>query len=429
MSLNPPQPPSPSPPPPRGGLPGSSTGAPGAPTSFPSSAPRSTSWNGGRREFGHGRWERKERRWPTVALVVVLVLAILLVVASRIQLDEYAISPGTAQNVADLITVPPGKAQHQYGTILLTDVLEARLNLLTYLPARLSRDTVIVPASNLSYPGVNLSELDAQGAVDMANSVHAAKAAALARLGYHVGISAGGVQVYATESSSASAAALSVGDVITAVNGTATPTVCDFAGALHPLDPGQTVRLTVQQVTVSSEDTLQYGRSTVVPVTLVPAPKGQPATGCPGLAGPPKALIGVIVLQMYNYTYPFPISIDTEGIGGPSAGLAMTLALMDKLSSGHLAHGVMSATGTIDPLGNVGDVGGVPQKTLAVEAAGATVFIVPTPEYSAAKSKDIPSLHICEVNTLGQALGVLERYGGDVPASLHPVPVRPGTCT
>ena len=93
----------------------------------------------------------------------------------------------------------------------------------------------------------------------------------------------------------------------------------------------------------------------------------------------------------------------------------MTLGLIDTLAGGHLTGGhTVAATGTIDPLGNVGDVGGVAQKTIAVERAGATVFFVPTPELAAARSKATSSLRVFAVNTLGQVLSDLEKLGGRV---------------
>ena len=63
----------------------------------------------------------------------------------------------------------------------------------------------------------------------------------------------------------------------------------------------------------------------------------------------------------------------------------------------------------------MGDVGGVAQKTVAVENAGATIFLVPPQEYAAAKSKDRPGLKVYAVSTLDQALRVLAANGGHVP--------------
>ena len=74
-------------------------------------------------------------------------------------------------------------------------------------------------------------------------------------------------------------------------------------------------------------------------------------------------------------------------------------------------------TGTIDANGAVGDVGGVAQKTVAVERAGATVFFVPPQEYKAALSKDTPQLHVYAVSTLDQALAILKKLGGTVPTN------------
>ena len=106
-----------------------------------------------------------------------------------------------------------------------------------------------------------------------------------------------------------------------------------------------------------------------------------------------------------TYAYPFPVSIDVTNIGGPSAGLAMTLGVIDALSGGSLTGGhTVAATGTIDAKGDVGDVGGVAQKTVAVENAGATIFLVPPQEYKQAMSKDRPGLKIYPVSTLDQAL-------------------------
>ena len=83
--------------------------------------------------------------------------------------------------------------------------------------------------------------------------------------------------------------------------------------------------------------------------------------------------LGIEPEDQVDFTYPFPVSINVTNIGGPSAGLAMTLGVIDALTSGSLTGGhTVAATGTIDSQGNVGDVGGVAQKTVAVENAGAT---------------------------------------------------------
>jgi Lon-like protease len=104
----------------------------------------------------------------------------------------------------------------------------------------------------------------------------------------------------------------------------------------------------------------------------------------------------------------------------------MTLGIIDKLSSGRLTgNRIVAATGTIDQDGNVGDVGGVAEKTIAVERAGASVFFVPdTVEGRTALAKANAQLHVYAVSNLDQVLRILKRLGGNVPTNPKPVPVQ-----
>ena len=112
-------------------------------------------------------------------------------------------------------------------------------------------------------------------------------------------------------------------------------------------------------------------------MTLGTPPKGLVDTGC-GAPTKPTAYLGIDPQTQQDWQFPVKVTVHTQNIGGPSAGLAMTLGIIDKLSSGRLTGDrIVAATGTIDQNGNVGDVGGVAEKTIAVERAGATVFFVP----------------------------------------------------
>lgn len=374
----------------------------------------------------------RTRRWPTVLGTVVALLLVAAVVTSNIHTQYFALSPGQAEQVSPLITVPAGRAHTVHGSILLTDVLETEspVSWLEYLPDKWNHDVQLVPASELLSPGIPNSQLLDQGFLEMAQSQSFAKYAALTRLGYRVGSSEDGVVVVAVTAKVPASSVLHVGDVVTGVDGTATPTVCAFVAALHALNPGQPAQLRVEKAAISPDGAVGTGATVDERVVMAPAPKGQPASGCPGVRGANRAVLGVEAEQQYGFRFPFPVSVNTQNIGGPSAGLAMTLGILDKLTTGRMTgHQVVAATGTIDPEGQVGQVGGVPQKTIAVERSGATVFMVPDGQRGDAQSKAVPGLHICTVATLGQALGVLARFGGDVPASLHPQPLPRGTCT
>ena len=157
-------------------------------------------------------------------------------------------------------------------------------------------------------------------------------------------------------------------------------------------------------------------------VTLGTPPKGLVNTGC-GAPSKPTAFLGIDPVTQQDWQFPVKVTVHTQNIGGPSAGLAMTLGIIDKLSSGRLTGDrIVAATGKIDQYGNVGDVGGVAEKTIAVEESGATVFFVPAVELKTAESKASPQLHVYAVSNLDQVLRILKRLGGNVPTK--PVPVQ-----
>ena len=121
-----------------------------------------------------------------------------------------------------------------------------------------------------------------------------------------------------------------------------------------------------------------------------------------------------------TYTLPFDINVEVGAIGGPSAGLALTLAILDILSNGDLTGGhAVAATGTIELDGTVGDVGGVAQKAVAVRRAGAQVFFVPADQLKDAQG-EAGALKLYPVKTLQQALDDLQALGGHVPPASAP---------
>ena len=70
---------------------------------------------------------------------------------------------------------------------------------------------------------------------------------------------------------------------------------------------------------------------------------------------------------------PFTIDINLANIGGPSAGLMFSLAVVDKLTTGDINGGkFVAGTGTITDEGVVGPIGGITHKTRAARDAGGT---------------------------------------------------------
>lgn len=135
-----------------------------------------------------------------------------------------------------------------------------------------------------------------------------------------------------------------------------------------------------------------------------------------------KHIIGVGLAL--RYSVPVRIDINTSDISGPSAGLAMALAVVDALTPGELTGGKrVAVTGTIDPTGQVGEIGGLPQKAVAARAAHAQIFIVPVcvsgptqpgceKDLATARKRIGKNVELVPVSTLAQALKVLRDAGG-----------------
>ena len=366
---------------------------------------------------------RKRRRWPYVLGGVVALLILACIIAAQISVPYYVITPGDASPVGQYIEVPQADNHTISGNILLTDVFVSRLNALGYLQYRFfDSNSEIYSSDELLGPASNSSEFLDQGYLQMAQAQSFATAAALSHLGYPVTSSNVGALVYGVVPGSPAAKTLKVAQVITAVNGTPTTSECGLIQALHTYSPGTTVTLSVEQSFINDVGTFVSGPVVEKPITLEKAPKASVVDFC----GPPitqTAFIGVEAETQQAWQFPVKVTVHTQNIGGPSAGLAMTLGIIDKLSSGQLTGGrVVAATGTIDQNGNVGDVGGVAEKTIAVERAGATVFFVPKVELKTAEAKASPQLHVYAVSNLDQVLQILQRLGGKV--TTNPVPAQ-----
>jgi PDZ domain-containing protein len=349
----------------------------------------------------------RRRRWLVVIIPVGALLITLFIVASFVTVGYDELVPGQALPVSRLITVPAGKGHQLHGQVLLTDVgVVENLRLIALLPAWLDSDSTLVKTSELT-GNLPQAEENEQGTVDMAESQMTAKAVALRQLGYRVPEHDAGATVYGLQPGTPGYKTLTVGDVVTSVDAVPTPNPSALVTAVRSHSPGQTVTLRVGSI---AHPTPGHDVRVTLGSGKLPGGKIVPVVGIVSMGTQPV------------YRFPFAIKIDSDQIGGPSAGLAWTLGIVNSLSGGHLTGGrTIAASGTIDPDGSVGNVGGVEQKTVAVERAGATVFFVPNVEVKVARSKAPPDLRIFGVSSLGQALKDLQSLGGHLgPAASGP---------
>ena len=199
---------------------------------------------------------------------------------------------------------------------------------------------------------------------------------------------------------------LEVGETITHLDGVVTPTLTDLATQMKNHAIGDTVELTV----------IPYDSKATTPD--VKKAEKRTVQLMANADDRTRPIIGFVPADTRTVSLPFEVKISTTDIGGPSAGLAFTLALLDELTSGNLmgtSHVV--ATGTISEDGSVGAIGALEQKAVAVKASGADLFLVPAgqsaDEMKRARNAAGSGVKIVQVATLDEALKVLRANGGN----------------
>jgi PDZ domain-containing protein len=322
--------------------------------------------------------------------------------------------------VAPLVKINGVATNPHPDKIMLADVYLQSLTAWQWLTMHFQSHVQFVPASDLVDPGIPSDELGAQGFLEMRDAKQSAEVTAYRALGWSVPATPTGAIVNGVVSPSpARLGGVRVGDEIVAVNGTSVHSTCQLIGDVHDLAPGTRVRLEIRRVKISNSGTLSWRAPVALSLRTANVPGGVGASGCAGIKARARSWLGVSGEDGFTYRLPGSVSIDTADIGGPSAGLAMTLSLINVLSGGSLTgHHAVAATGTIDVKGDVGDVGGVAEKTVAVQHAGASYFIVPQVEVSTARAAASPGLKILGVTTLAQALRDLRSLGGVAPQPL-----------
>ena len=347
--------------------------------------------------------------WALPLLTIVWLVTGALITSSLVKINYWEVAPGSAEEVASRFSFDKNALSQvtRYKTsapILFVTAYGSKLSALDALVGVLDPDVDVLNREE-KFGTITPSEQRRLGFQAMASAKQIAEYVALNRLGYDVSIAYGKLIIERLVCEDAprplsACLQLNPGDTITAFDGIEIPTLSDLMPIIADYSPGDVIEVTITPHKAS--------KSVKKKIELMVSPDD-----------PDRTIIGVWPADTRTVDLPFEVDIDTDSIGGPSAGLSFTLALLDELTAGELTGGVkVAATGTIDGDESVGAIGALRQKTVAVKASGATVFFVPsaqTPEeLSAARRVAGSKLRIVPVANLGEALKVLEELGGAV---------------
>ncbi|RRD36136.1 PDZ domain-containing protein [Leucobacter sp. OH2974_COT-288] len=246
----------------------------------------------------------------------------------------------------------------------------------------------IIPVSEIYPEDRSVDDVNAESAQLMQSSQNVAAAAALRYLGHPV---ENRVFVAGTVPDTAAAAQLQEGDEILTVNGAV-------------VTDGQDLVDAVQQV----------GDNTITLEILRGSEKMSLALATTWSADAERFILGVY--PRVEFGLPYTIDYAMTDIGGPSAGLVLALAIIDKMQEEDLTGGVqVSVTGTMNGRGEVGAIGGLKQKLYAAERAGTELFLMPADNCSALPERIPGEMEVVAVADLAAAVQTIRDYKAGKP--------------
>jgi PDZ domain-containing protein len=308
-------------------------------------------------------------------------------------------TPGPTYNTLGAIDGQPiisveGRTPNKVrGNLNLTTVLVSRKNHLSLVKAVqgwFDDEIRVVPEESVYPPDRSEKQTTEANREAFLTSEQAAEIVALGHLGYPTK-----VVVLGLPEKSPAEGQLEEGDAIEAVNGQPTPDQKTLAAVLAAI-PGST------PVTVSYTRLGTPGTASIVTRT---AENGK------------GSLLGIQIREQPSA--PFDVHIQVGDVGGPSAGLMLTLGILDKVGDDDLTGGaVVAGTGTMDVTGAVGPIGGITLKMVAARKIGAKLFLVPAGNCAEATAAADPGFPLAKVADLDDALKALADFeAGRTPAA------------
>lgn len=320
------------------------------------------------------------------ALRIALLVAVLVVAPLGAASPYFLITPGGTYDIGSRLRVPD-EQRKPMGRMAFTAVYEQEASWTEVVRTQLLGQAEVVPAAAIRPPGTSQEQLNQANKRLIDESKPIAAAVALRAAGYTVDITGQGAQVESVLKGMPADGVLQVGDVIVAVDGEPIDTTNALIVSIRRHPPGERVTLTV----------LRGGERQDLDVGTASSP-----------AEPGRPIVGITIsTYLYDVHMPFPVDVESDNVGGPSAGFMFALGILDAVTDGDLTRGYyVVGTGTIAVDGTIGAVGGAAEKAIAAEQDGAQLFLVPKDDYDEAR-RWVKNLKIVPVERFEDAIRAL----------------------
>lgn len=336
------------------------------------------------------------RTWSSILACVLLMM--LFGVAALLPVPYVTMSPGPTVDVLaeldgkEIVQVDGHRTFKTDGELELTTVSVTsptqKLSLAAAMFAWLDKTRAVYPREVVYGPDESAEDARRESSVQMVSSQDTAIAAALTELGYELPVV---IEVLDVNKGAPAEGKLETRDKLFSVNGTMVTDATSVSKAVQKTGIGREATFVVRR---------DGGTKTL---TMTPEAAED---------DPDRAVVGVVIGEGYNF--PFDVSLAlTDDIGGPSAGLIFSLAVLDTLTPGALTDGVVVAgTGTIEADGRVGSIGGIQQKIIAAADSGAELFLVPPGNCASALGADLADgeIKLVKARSLRSAVASIEAY-------------------
>ncbi|MDO5077284.1 PDZ domain-containing protein [Corynebacterium sp.] len=292
----------------------------------------------------------------------------------------------------EVVDIEGADVDDVHGNLNMTTVsVRHGMSLSQALVRWLTTDDTLIPIEQIFPPDLSEEQVRDQNSQAFSASGSTATLAAMQYLQRPVEVTVAEVQ-----EDSAASKSISSGDVITSIDGIPADKPALVRAFVQNHKPGDTVQVGLRKDSAAQEG--EQGEETTVEVKLGKHPDDESVP-----------LLGVTMM-----TQPaggVRVHYNLEEVGGPSAGLMFTLAVIDKLSPGDLGGGkFVAGTGTISEDGKVGPIGGIEHKVRSARDLGAEVFLAPEANCAEAVRRGTGDMVVLKITDLDQAIQQLKNY-------------------
>lgn len=333
--------------------------------------------------------ERPPRRsgWA-IAAAALLVGGFVLILLAYVKVPYLATSPGPVLEVQGIVEVvgdvPTFNGE---GELFLLTISRGSDSLTIFEWFEAWRDPAVdlVERDVVVPEGTTSDERRRRNIEVMEGSQQLAIAVALDRLGYEVGIIGNGAYIAEVSGDGPAEGIVLPDDIVISFDGEPVGFVQDLIDAVRAGEVGERITLTVDRENELQDLFVVLGESTTEP-------------------GVPR--IGVSLSDAgARFDFPFDVTIDAGSIGGPSAGMMLSLAVYNRLSEVDITKGHrVAGTGSLTAEGGVQQIGGIRQKVIGAIGIGAEYILVPEGDFAAAEEEAGTDIEVVGVGTIDEAL-------------------------